>query len=405
MRWSVVITGLFALLLGLGAVWWVNNFDRVPDHVYKGLQGEARDDPFLAMKKFLARMNLQVEERKPGVAAASKFSGWAPAGTVLLGDRRHVVMSSERVAQTLAWVAAGGHLIVEAEFPGRPDPLLEALDIERRPLPGPAGKPRAPAPGRPAAAWANANLTEVAIPGFPRVLKAQFSPYQSLADPQGVALWKVENAQGMRIVHLARGKGRVTVVSNFDWLIFRGNFGVTDERRQSTNIGKYDHAELLMALVRLNPEYARHPLRLIWGDDDVSLWSLLAGQAWMAMVALAALIALWLARVVPRFGPLAPEPPPAEQRLAAHLEASGRFFWKYLPPHMVYAKLRDAFNKRLAERRPGLSSKRGADRNNELARLISVRPEAVARALDAPTQTATEFVRNVRVLQRLLEKL
>jgi hypothetical protein len=249
------------------------------------------------------------------------------------------------------------------------------------------------------------NLTEVSIPGNPRVLTVQFSPYQSLADPRHQAQWQVENARGLRMLHLARGAGMITVVSNFDWLVYPGTFGIKEPRQQPTNIGKYDHAELLMALIRLNPNYAQTPLRLIWGDDETSLWSILASEAWMALAALAALLLLWLGRVIPRFGPLQPEPPPAEQRLAAHLEASGRFFWKYLAPHEVYAKLRDAFAKRLAERRPALSTMRPEQRNAELARLGEVRPEAVARALDAPTQTAHEFIRNVRLLQRLQEKL
>ena len=408
MRLSTLLLSLLALLAGLMAIWFFSNFEHVPEHVYKGLKGEAREDPYFGMKRFLARMNVQVDERKPSATSSAKFSGWPAGGTVILGDRRHVVMTKEKVAQTLAWVEQGGHLIVEAEFPRRPDPLLAALDIERRAQPRPFRTPRKSddaTPAEQAAAWAQANLTDVSIPGTPRVLQVQFTPYQSLADPRGHALWKVENAQGVRMLHLARGAGRVTVVSNFDWLTFNGTMDIKEERRQPTHIGKYDHAELLMTLLRLNPNYARAPLRLIWGNDEISLWSALWNEGWMALAALAALIVLWLARVVPRFGPLTPEPPPAEQRLAAHLEASGRFFWKYLAPHVVYAKMRDAFDKRLQERRPGLAALRPGERNTELARLISVRAEAVARALDAPVQNAAEFVRNVRLLQRLLEKI
>ena len=40
---------------------------------------------------------------------------------------------------------------------------------------------------------------------------------------------------------------------------------------------------------------AKHPLRLIWGNDQVSLWEMLAREAWMALAAFAALILLWLA--------------------------------------------------------------------------------------------------------------
>jgi hypothetical protein len=399
MRISTIIGGLLLIAIGLGTVWWFKNFDHVSEKVYQGLKGDAAEDPYFAMKRFLASMHVQVEERLPSSTGNAKLSGWPAHGTVMLGDRRHLVMTPARVAQALAWVQGGGHLIIEAEYPGRPDPLLAAIGIERRPLAA-----RAPR-GRPVQSWDERNLTAVAIPGYPRVLQVQFSPYQNLADPRHLALWKVENAQGLRMVHLARGAGMITIVSNFDWLVYQGTRGAKEERRQPTNIGKFDHAELLMALVRLNPRYAQAPLRLIWGDDEVSIWSSIAGEAWMALAALAALLLLWLARVIPRFGPLRPEPPPAEQRLAAHLEASGRFFWKYLEPHVVFGKLRDAFAKRLAERRPALSAMRPEQRNAELARLIDGRGEAVARALDQPTQTAPEFVRNVRLLQRLLEKL
>lgn len=412
MRFSTIVGAILLVLLGLGTVWWLKNFERQPEEVYKGLKGDAATDPYLAMKRFLARMNVQVDERKPSATNGAKFDGWQPGGTVMLGDRRHVIMTRARVEQVLAWVDAGGYLILEAEFPGRPDPLLEALNIERRPQPRPPRAQRrdadpkaAPTEAERQAAYLE-RITDVSIPGNPRVLQVQFSPYQSLADPKNQALWKVENALGVRMIHLKHGAGRITVVSNFDWLSYNNGTGrFKDERAQPTNIGKLDHAEVLMTLLRLNPNYAKHPVRLIWGNDEISLWQLLTTEAWMALLALAALIALWLARVIPRFGPLQPEPPPAEQRLAAHLEASGRFFWKYLDPHVVYAKLRTAFDKRLAERRPGLAARRPAERNMELARLVNMREEAVARALDAPVQSATEFVRNVRVLQRILEKL
>ncbi|HEY4375039.1 MAG TPA: DUF4350 domain-containing protein [Burkholderiales bacterium] len=410
MRFSTILGALLVLLIGLGTVWWLNNFEHVPEDVYKGLQGDAAKDRFLAMKRLLARMNVQVEERRPSATAGSKFGGWQPGGSVILGDRRHVVMTRARVEQILAWVDSGGYLIVEAEFPGRPDPLLDALQIERRPQPRPPrlqrADPRAPLTTAERETLFKERITDISIPGHPRVLQVEFSPYQSLADPHNHALWKVENALGVRMIHLAHGAGRITVVSNLDWITYDNGTGrMKDVRYQRTNIGKLDHAEALMTLLRLNPNFAKHPLRMIWGDDEISLWQLLYSEAWMALVALAALILLWLARVIPRFGPLQPEPPPAEQRLAAHLEASGRFFWKYLEPHVVYAKLRNAFEKRLAERRPGLYARRPGERNAELARLIKVREEAVARALDAPVQSATEFVRNVRVLQRLLEKL
>ena len=46
-----------------------------------------------------------------------------------------------------------------------------------------------------------------------------------------------------------------------------------------------------------------------------------------------------------------------------------------------------------------------AERNAELAQLIGARPEAVARALDAPVRGTGEFIRDTALLQRLTQKL
>ena len=76
-----------------------------------------------------------------------------------------------------------------------------------------------------------------------------------------------------------------------------------------------------------------------------------------------------------------------------------------MEPPEIYATLRAAFVQRLKERRPGIAQRNPDQRNAELARLIAARPEAVARALDAPARSVGELVRNAIVLQRLSQKL
>lgn len=407
---------LLVLLLGGGGLWWTINFERVPDRVYTGLQGKALDDPYLAAKRLLAASGIQVAETRPGAPPGAKFDGLPVAGTLLLGDRRHVLMTPARVQRLLAWIDGGGYLIVEAEYPGRPDPLLSALGLGRADLvrPRPASKsatepkpdtdePSASAPRR--ARLPQPVITDVVLPGAGRVLKVEFGAYQSLSDPKNLAQWRAADATGLRLVSYARGAGRVTAASNFDWLVYRGAGESDDPRLQPTHIGKFDNAELLVRLARQNPAHASGALRLVWGDDDVSTWSWLIEHAWMALLAACTLLALWLWRVAPRFGPLEAEAPPAEQRLIRHVEATGRFYWKHLSPSGVYATLHAAFMQRLAERRPGLARRASAERNAELAQLIGARPEAVARALDAPVRGTGEFIRDTALLQRLTQKL
>ena len=411
-----IAPALLVLLLAGGGFWWYTHFERVPDKVHTGLQGKARDDPYLAAKRLLATSGIRVVEAGPGAPPGAKFDALPIAGTLLLGDRRHVLMTPARVQRLLAWIDGGGHLIVEAEYPGRPDPLLSALGLGRTDLmrPGPASK--SPAEGIPAADEPSASrprparlprpvITDVTPPGAGRVLKVEFGAYQSLSDPRNLAQWRAADETGLRLVSYGRGAGRVTAASNFDWLVYRGAGESDDPRLQPPHIGKYDNAELLVRLARQNPAHASGALRLAWGDDDVSTWSWLIEHAWMALLAAGAALALWLWRVAPRFGPLEAEAAPAEQRLIRHVEATGRFYWKHLSPGGVYATLHAAFMQRLTERRPGLARRANAERNAELAQLIGARPDAVTRALDAPVRGTGEFIRDTALLQRLTQKL
>lgn len=313
---------ILTLLLSIaGGVWWFTTFERVTEPVYSGLQGAAREDPYLALRQLLKRSKLQLEE--PAVAAipVTKFDHLPAAGTLLLGDRRHLLMTPERVQKIVAWVAAGGHLIVEAEYPGRPDPLLAAFGLSRkdlvRPKPAPEAKAKskaetdgsnppdgakakaqAPAPqASKGCARRAAEITEVTLPDGGRPLQVEFGAYQNLSVLKNEGFHLVADSLGLRLATAARGAGRVSAISNFDFLVYRGTLEVKEVAQQPTHIGKYDHAEMVLRLVRLNPHHAQSALRLVWGDDDVSLWQWLVDHAAYALASLALLLAVWLWRV------------------------------------------------------------------------------------------------------------
>lgn len=430
---NVPIVPILALLLLIGSgVWWFMTFERVTEPVYSGLKGAAREDPYLALRQLLMRSKLRLEEPAVAATPATKFDNLPVGGTLLLSDRRHLLMTPQRVKTIVAWVAAGGHLIVEAEYPGRPDPLLAAFGLGRkdlvRPKPAPKAKAKsqaddddetdddekdeqaqAPAPQlSKGGARRNVVITDVILPDGGRPLKVEFRAYQNLhvqsvqkADEFQLA----SDSLGLRLATGAHGAGRVSAMSNFDFLIYRGTFGVKKVEQQSTHLGKYDHAEMMLRLVRLHPNHATAALRLVWCQDDVSLWTWLGNHAALALASLALLLLVWLWRVVPRFGPLMPDAAPAEQKLSSHLEAVGRFYWKHMGPVEIYARLRAAFLQRLTERRPAIVVRNAAERNAQLAQLAGVRAEAVARALDQPAHSTGELIRNAVLLQRLAQKL
>jgi hypothetical protein len=428
-----VVPIIIVLLLIAGSVWWFVTFERVSEPVYSGLKGAAREDPYLALRQLLRRSKLRLQEPAVAATPVTKFDHLPVGGTLLLSDRRHLLMTPQRVKTIVAWVAAGGHLIVEAEYPGRPDPLLAAFGLGRKDLLRPKPAPKAQAKtqadddetddGKEEQAQAPAPqpsrgvprrdvvITEVILPDDGRPLKVEFRAYHNLhvQNVQNVqragGLQFASDSLGLRLATGAHGAGRVSAMSNFDFLIYRGTFGVKKVEQQRTHLGKYDHAEMILRLVRLHPSHATAALRLVWCQDNVSLWTWLGNHAALALTSLALLLLAWLWRVVPRFGPLMPDAAPAEQKLSSHLQAVGRFYWKHMGPLEIYARLRAAFVQRLSERRPGIVVRNAAERNAELAQLAGVRAEAVARALDQPAHSVGELMRNAVLLQRLAQKL
>jgi hypothetical protein len=86
-------------------------------------------------------------------------------------------------------------------------------------------------------------------------------------------------------------------------------------------VGELDHAELGWRLASAQPVLLylrmRSPPLLDWIQRD----------AWPVAVAAALLLLLWLARIIPRFGPLEPAEEPPRRSLLEHIVASGRFLW------------------------------------------------------------------------------
>ena len=303
-------------------------------------------------------------------------------------------MAPARVEALLAWVSAGGHLIVASEPVSRPDPLLTRLGIGREPMRGPANKGLKPGPV--------SRRMLLPLPGAARPLEIEMRAPVILKDPRGMAEWHADDAFGTRLLSMKHQAGRVTVAADLGWIAYRGG---AKPALQPPHIGKLDHAEAIVALARLDGRAPGAAVRMLGGGTALSLRTWLAENARAALAGLGVLLLLWLWRVVPRFGPLAPPEPAAELRLSSHLEASGRFYRRHLPVEAIHQGLVRAFLQRLAERRPGIAARAAGQRNAELARLAGARPQAVAHALDMPAASAGDFIRSAILIKRMEQAL
>lgn len=339
-----LIAGVVALLLIVGGVWWWKaTFVRVPDKVWVGPSGEARLRPFLAAERFAERMGMPAKELR----SLPEVDSLAKDGVLLLPQRRQS-LDRQRMDRLLAWVQAGGHLIVEAEAYGLPDPLLDLLSVRRI-----------------QSTYRNSPVLVQFADN--RSLSLPLQGRISLEPPTSRLLLRGAIDQAVYLASFTRGRGAVTVTTSLGFA-------------RNLLIGDHDNAEALWRLMQLTPAAS---LAVYWQPARLSLWSFLTEHALAAIAASAALLVMWLWRIAPRFGPVAPDAPPARRRLLDHLRASGRYYWALNLRERLLLAARDAALRRVLRAQPEFSAVKPQERAARLASLAGVGVEEAQRLLDA----------------------
>ena len=364
MRNRVLVIGGLFLLAALGALWWYSNFELVPHKERHGPSAEARLRQFLAAERFAERMGVPASE----IRSLPELEKLNPAGALLMPARRQA-LDPRRLREITAWVERGGHLVAEAEFLGVSDPLFDLLGVQRAPFQGEtAGKP-----------------LSVEIDG--RKLAASLATGMTLQAPAGARVAaRAGPAEAARLVSWHRGKGMVTAVTSLQFA-------------RNSQIGANDHAELFWELITLTKAPA---LQVYHRPERLSLTGFVKEHAPEALGAALGLLLLWLWRIAPRFGPVAPDATPARRRLLDHLRASGRYYWaKGLRGELVIAA-RDAALRRLARAQPDFAVAPQSEKVSRLASLTGISHEEASRFLSAGgAMHGADFIKLAQQAQRM----
>jgi hypothetical protein len=365
MRNRIVLIGGLCVLVALGVLWFQANYERVPGKERVGPSAEVRLRQFLAAERLAERMGVPASE----IRSLPELDKLKPG--VLLMPARRQALDARRLREIAAWVERGGHLVAEAEFLGVSDPLFDLLGVRREALQGEVS-------GKPLSVEVESRKLVVAAGGR-MVLQA----------PAGtrVAL-RAGPADAARVISFARGKGMVTAATTLDFA-------------RNSQIGTHDHAALLWELITLT-EAPAAALQVYHRPERLSLTGFLKERAPEAVAAGLVLLALWLWRVAPRFGPVAPDAPPARRRLLDHLRASGRYYWARGLRGELAVAARDAALRRLARAQPDFASAPQAEKISRLASLTGISHEEARRFLAAggPLRGA-DFIELARDAQRM----
>jgi hypothetical protein len=298
---------LFALVgLTLLAGWLVTHLEYVPQHRREAPQAEARRNPYLALERFTARMGGKLTRQSD-----ARILDRLPAGGTLFLDRQRAHhLPPERLRRLLAWVEDGGYLIAVAEYRDVADPLLDHLGVRYF-------EPSPQAPRE----WPE--VLEVTLPGMLRPLRidARGPRLEAGGRQPDWSAGEGANGGGEQILHFHIGHGHLTIASGLDQML------------SNRRIGVMDHAEFYWTLLSEHDRSSRTAGSVAVAPADAEPAGLAAGERRGACIAAAMLLVLWLWRIIPRFGGVQPEAPPARRELREHLAAllatcGGRVRWR-----------------------------------------------------------------------------
>ncbi|MDL5593178.1 DUF4350 domain-containing protein [Bacillus subtilis] len=375
---------IVALLGALGVYLYLKAtpYQAVIDH---GPSPAAQANPYLAAEMYLRGHGITV--------------GHAESLAVLpeIDPRRHTLllfndrskMTPRQVDQVLNWARAGGRLVFVAESlwdekTGQSNDLL----LDRVQLHQSLSKDlKDPPPDADDDPWPN--LTKLYLEDEDAPAYAGFDTTFHLDDPKNLAQAWANSARATHMMQLPYGVGTITVVTDAElW--------------KTPAIAQHDNAWLLWYLS------ADTAVTLLYNTEHDGLLTLLWRYFPQAIVALLALIGLWLWHVGVRHGPMQAPAPSGRRQLMEHLRASADFILRHNGQQTLLQALQQDVLRRARHRHPGFDQLNVAEQWLALSRLTRQPTRAISQVL-SPTpkrrMSSAEFCRQVAHLQALRNSL
>jgi hypothetical protein len=352
--------------------------------VETGYRGKARRDPFLAAERLL-------EENHYHVTTHTWLGDDLPDGATLIATSQSFG-NRGTTENVLDWVSGGGHLLLlldggetfrddweheqhphrRAQDDDTPDKqperteLLEKLGIKDTKNGG----------------------GELSVKLPDATAKVKFPARFTWEDGHSPARMDISSAEGnsIALASFRRGAGRISIAAHAD--PFRNR-----------HLGEADNAWLLLRLVGRSHGYE------VWFLNGVriSFFGMLWEHGWMALIAAAALLAVWLWKSLPRFGPLRAPEDTGTRDFAEHLSLTGAFLWRHRQRTQLIAPMREAVMRAAA--------RRGFARNDDdfpekLATFAQMDALRVRGALSSENiADPRHFLRAIQDLRALHEKM
>jgi len=391
-RWvgaGLMVLLVVAVLLG---VWFRQTFHRVEKTLHLPPSGEAAYNPLYALAKTLEADGVKVNARQRLMLDDNAL---APGDTLLLfNDPR--ALSPPEAERLLAWVEAGGHLLIRTplyspgeDLSGRDAPQTVMLDL--------------------LSAWLVDEVPaceDFQVEGEGH--HVEFCRGRRFAFDEVVpALAWGDLQAGYVYARLAVGDGHVDVLADFDFLANTAARGFMQEALDAPPEGGLrDGPHRALARQVLAPNYGRGTMHLVYAAEMPSLWRTLYLHGWMVWAPLLLALAAWLWMRMQRFGPPVPSPAGERRSLLEHVRASGEHLYRYGRGVMLYSAVRQAFLARLRRRDPVAAALTGEPQMAAIAERTGQPAERIRTALNVPASHDRQAFRDrIALLIQLRNRL
>jgi hypothetical protein len=357
-----------AALMGIAglAAWWLHTYERVEEDVDAPLQGEARYNPYYALKKVLQARGLDVDSRASLDLHAMTLE---PQDTLVLGSDVRTLTHAQ-ATELVDWIDDGGQLIfaLPPGGEGRGGDLLDGFGLHVK-------------SAFHCIEWPSDTATTKGEACF----NVRFTLDAESADSFDLLVGDAES--GYVMGRQSYGDGGWFVAGDLDFLHNRA-------------LGKQGAAALAWQIV--GPALHGGKVHLVYGADVPPLHVLLVKYGWPALLpALLALFA-WLWMRSQRLGPLLPLAEANRRALQEHVQAAGEFMFRRGRAGALYAALRRALVERLRRNEPAIAALDGDALVDALAAHSKRSPAEIRMALNPIDLNRPEhFVSTVKILTEL----